>query len=321
MTHKPRRRAAAGLIDRRSFLLYGIASLAARNVDASPNPSPSHAFVDEIQCLEVTHGGRLGVALLPISERRPLGYRIDERFGMCSTFKLPLVAMVLRHAQDGGLSLDTPVVYTAEDIVPYSPITQGNLDKGQMTIAELAKAAQMNSDNTAANLLLSLIDGPRGFTARVRQMGDALTRLDRYEPAMNLVPPGEVRDTTSPAAMTKTVEHIVFTEFLSEINKQTLSQWMQQTTTGRARLRAGFPGNWLAGDKTGTGLAETMPTRFNDVAVVWPSEENDGFVLSAYYESGGPFGEFRREEESVLRAVGQAAARYFAATYDVKPAS
>ena len=48
-----------------------------------------------------------------------------------------------------------------------------------MTIAELCKAAITLSDNTAGNLLLASIGGPKGFTDFARSLGDKMTRLDR----------------------------------------------------------------------------------------------------------------------------------------------
>ena len=66
---------------------------------------------------------------------------------------------------------------------------------------ELARAAVVVSDNTAANLLLARLGGPPGLTQFVRSLGDATTRLDRNEPDLNVNDPGDDRDTTSPRAM------------------------------------------------------------------------------------------------------------------------
>ncbi|GAI70296.1 unnamed protein product, partial [marine sediment metagenome] len=40
------------------------------------------------------------------------------------------------------------------------------------------------SDNTAANLLLTTIGGPKELTAFLHNMGDHVTRLDRWEPEL-----------------------------------------------------------------------------------------------------------------------------------------
>ncbi|HJX43195.1 MAG TPA: serine hydrolase, partial [Geodermatophilus sp.] len=45
-----------------------------------------------------------------------------------------------------------------------------------------------------------------------------------------------------------------------------LMGWLRRNTTGGALIRAGVPGDWEVGDKTGTGAYGTR----NDVAVVTP---------------------------------------------------
>ena len=45
--------------------------------------------------LEETNGGRLGVAVLDTATGERSGYRADERFPMCSTFKFLLASAVL----------------------------------------------------------------------------------------------------------------------------------------------------------------------------------------------------------------------------------
>ncbi len=232
---------------------------------------------------------------------------------MCSTFKLALAGLILREAQDGRLRLDAPVNYSKADMVPHAPVTSRFLEQGQMTVGALAEAAQTTSDNVAANLLLSLIDGPVGFTRRLQDLGDETTRLDRYEPDMNLVPAGEIRDTTTPAASATTVNTMLFGDFLNDENRQQLADWTRQTKTGRRRLRAGFPTTWLSGDKTGTGMHETMPTKYNDIAIVWPNDTIPGFVLATFYDDDGKRGEFRREDEKVLKSVGERCAQYYGA--------
>ena len=52
------------------------------------------------------------------------GGRMNERFAMCSTFKLPLVAAIMRRADQGKLNLETFVPYTKADMVPHAPVTE-----------------------------------------------------------------------------------------------------------------------------------------------------------------------------------------------------
>ncbi|MGE4070744.1 MAG: class A beta-lactamase [Lysobacterales bacterium] len=259
--------------------------------------------------LERRSGGRLGVCVIDSGSGRSLAWRGDERFGMCSTFKLLLAAIVLREADAGRLSLDTVLPYTQADMVPYAPVTEQHLAAGGMSIGALTEATQTTSDNVAANLLIRQLGGPAQITATLRAMGDSITRLDRLEPEMNLVPAGEERDTTSPCAMADTVADILAGDWLSASSRSQLRDWLIATRTGARRIRAGLPAGWTAGDKTGTGIAPSMANKYNDVAVIWPAGRKP-VVVAAYFEASAHFENMRDEDEAVLADVGRIAAEW-----------
>ncbi|MDJ0700071.1 MAG: class A beta-lactamase [Woeseiaceae bacterium] len=309
MTH-PRERSApirrlSFNANRRAVLKSLVAVLVPLYVSGCSSEDKSAEFEEAISNLELKSGGRLGVCVLGSLVGKPIGHRLNERFGMCSTFKLALAALILKESQEGRVDLESPVHYSQEDMVLHSPVTSMHLERGHMTVAELAEAAQKTSDNLAANLLLDLIGGPKGFTDKLREIGDTTTRLDRYEPEMNFVPVGEVRDTTTPLAMAATVRMLLAGALLSKENKQLIRTWMEETRTGLSRLRAGFPRNWRAGDKTGTGIADGMPNKYNDIAVVWPDDETSILVVTAYYDADGTYDEVRDKDVAVLKSVGQ----------------
>jgi beta-lactamase class A len=245
--------------------------------------------------LEKRVGGRLGVCAIDTRFGGVIGHRMDERFAMCSTFKLSLAAAMLEQADKGKLSLDKPITYGKDDIVPNSPVTEDNLSKGSMTIKALSEATQKTSDNAAANLLLKQIGGPAGLTQFYRRHGDNVSRLDRYEPAMNEFKPGDQRDTTSPYAYAMLVENILTGSILSTASRELLIQWMIDTKTGLKRIRAGVPKEWRVGDKTGTG----MPGKYNDVAICWPPRQPP-LIVAIYYQSASPSMDMRDEDQKVL---------------------
>jgi beta-lactamase class A len=296
-------------LDRRGLLMSLLGLSAFRGLlaeDGGRVPSLAEALA----ALERVHGGRLGVSVLDTASGTSTGHRENERFGMCSTFKVLLAALILQEIAAGRLSGERVVPISEQDLVPYSPVTSTKVEAGGMTVLELAETAQTTSDNTAANLLLGFLGGPAGFTKRLRVVGDDQTRLDRLEPVMNLVPAGEVRDTTTPAAMAATVAHFVLGAGLGEADRERLLAWMRQTRTGRRRLRAGLPEAWRSGDKTGTGIAADMANKYNDVAVTFPPGRAP-LVVAAYYEAPGYFENMRGEDEAVLAAVGSRVAERF----------
>ena len=117
---------------------------------------------------------------------------------MCSTFKLLLAAAVLQQVDRHALMLTGSLRIAASDLVSHAPFAETRVGRGA-TINELCRAAMIFSDNTAANLLLGVVDGPAGLTRFVRSLGDRTTRLDRIEPTMSESTPGRPARYDEPA--------------------------------------------------------------------------------------------------------------------------
>lgn len=240
-------------------------------------PLPALAQAAGIAALERA-GTRLGVAALDTGNGRTLLHRADERFLMCSTFKLALAAAILRRVEHGAERLDRVVSYGADILLPVSPRTSEHVATG-MTVEALCAAIIHVSDNAAANLLLASMGGPAAFTAFLRTSGDKITRLDRTEPSLNLAD-GE-KDTTTPRAMMNTVRALLFGPVLESISRERLIRWMEEVTTGTTLLRAGLPNSWRAGDKTGRSQSGAI----NDIAITYPPGRAP-IVICAYTEGG-----------------------------------
>ena len=255
--------------------------------------------------LEKTNGGRLGVAVLDVATGRRIERRAHERFPMCSTFKWLAAAFVLARVDRGDERLDRRVTFTKEDLVTYSPITEKRTGPPGMTVEELCHAAVTVSDNTAGNLLLAGFAGPAGLTKYARSLGDEVTRLDRFELALNEATPGDVRDTTTPAAMAENLRRLVLGDALTAASRAKLTDWLVGNTTGDSRLRAGFPKGWKVGDKTGSGNHGVT----NDVAIAWPPDRPP-LIVSAYYAESSAAANVRNAvlaEVARIAAAGEAA--------------
>lgn len=211
-------------------------------------------------------GARLGLAILDEESGRRWSYQADQRFPMCSTFKVLASGAFLARVDRGDDSLQRRVVITEDDLVSYSPFTETRVGGAGLTMAEICEAALTLSDNTAGNKILEAIGGPSGVTEFARSVGDDVTRLDRWETDLNEALIGDARDTTSPNAIAETLRELLLGATLSESSRQQLRAWMIANKTGDAKLRAGLPHDWTVGDKTGGGENGTMA----DVAVIWP---------------------------------------------------
>ena len=234
----------------------------------TPAAAQSAQLQAELSALEQASGGRLGVHVMRRDGTAVLSYRSDERFAMCSSFKLPLAAVVLHAVQEGRLSLSDLMQYSRDDLPGHSPVLTEALNgrRGAVTVAQALSGTVMFSDNGAANLLLARINGPEGFTQGMRHWGDSTTRLDRIEGALNENARGDERDTSTPIALNQSLAAMIYGDRLSSENRNRLRRWTNESPTGTARFRAGLPVEWNAGDKTGTCYPMDHPdTQVNDI--------------------------------------------------------
>jgi beta-lactamase class A len=263
-----------------AFLLLLAASPPLDGFAVANTPGSTSDFPNRILSIEQRTGTRIGVAALDTGSGKRLDYRSEERFPMCSTFKFLAAAAVLKRVDDGQEKLDRFIPYGAKDILEYAPVTKAHLNDGGMTLGALCAAAIQQSDNTAGNLLLDTIGGPAGLTNFARSFGDEMTRLDRKEPDLNNVSPGDERDTTTPAEMCADMQRLLLGNVLSESSRHQLEDWLRHNETGTLMVRAGVPKTWTVGDKTGRcGNGAT-----NDVAIIRPP--GGAPILVAIYSIG-----------------------------------
>jgi beta-lactamase class A len=270
------------LPDRRIVLtaaaLTPLAGLIGGAARAAPGTTAARG---RLRALETKAGGRLGVAAIRTRDGARIDYRADERFAFCSTFKGIAVPAVLKRSETERGLLDRRIAYGRDKLATYSPVTEKHVGAG-MTVAELCAAAIRYSDNTAANLIIELLGGPAAVTRFARSIGDTVFRLDRRETALNTAIPGDPRDTTTPAAMTRDLQRFALGPLLAPPQRAQLIEWLAGNRTGDKRIRAAVPG-WRVADKTGTGGHGTT----NDIAILWPPE-GAPIVMTIYFTQPKP---------------------------------
>ena len=289
-------------MQRRQFLIgaAGVALFAALPaLAARENEYGGIALRRAVAALERRSGGRLGVVVRDVAARRSFAWRGAGRFPMCSTFKFLLAAAILARVDRGRETLDRRIAVPAGAQLSNSPFSESRAGR-DATIGQLCEAIMVDSDNAAANLLLPAVGGTAGVTRFARALGDPLTRLDRQETAMGESAPGDPRDTTAPASMVGNLQRLLLGDVLRPESRARLTAWMIACRTGRTRLRAGLPGGWRVGDKTGSGTHGTV----NDIAIAWPAADRP--ILIAAYLTGSTLEE--RPRHAILADLGRAVA-------------
>jgi beta-lactamase class A len=263
--------------DRRS-VLTGLGALGLMGCDQAQQREPVMIVPRvrlDLSALEGRHGGRLGVSAW--SATRVAGWRDEERFVYCSTFKAYLAAATLLRVQAGEERLDRLIPVTAADMINHAPVTEAAVG-GTLTVEQLMEATVGLSDNPAANILIRELGGLEAMRGFYRGIGDQSTRVDRLEPEMNRLD-GD-KDTITPARSAVNLRRLFVSRDtpLSTGSKERLLRWMFETPTGPGRIKAGVPVGWRVAHKTGTG--GYGPT--NDIGLLYPPA-GAPITLAIYY--------------------------------------
>lgn len=209
-------------------------------------------ILDAARQAEIQLNARVGLAIYDTGSGASWLYNADERFPMVSTFKVLACGALLAQIDAGCDDINRLVSIAQADLVTYSPVSAVWVGQ-EVSLNALCRATMRTSDNTAANKVLEVLGGPDAVTAFLRSIGDAVTRLDRWELELNEATPDDARDTTTPAAIADTLEKLLLGDALSPSAKQTLTKWLVSNEVGGPLLRAGIPDDWRIGDRTGAG--------------------------------------------------------------------
>ncbi|HEX5992309.1 MAG TPA: serine hydrolase, partial [Thermomicrobiales bacterium] len=116
-------------------------------------------------------GGEVALAAMNLTTGEEVARNADRSMPTASVFKLPLLVEVFRQAATGALDLEDRVTLRAEDVVMGSGILRDFGPGLQPTLGDLAMMMVIVSDNSATNLLLDRVGGPRQVNATMRDLG------------------------------------------------------------------------------------------------------------------------------------------------------
>lgn len=244
----------------------GVATIAApTRAAAAESASTTHERLRrDLGELERSTGVTIGVTAVASASGPAFRHRGDERFPMCSLFKVLAAAALIRDRGYDEEYWTRPIAFTSADIVRDSAILDG-LRPREATPEALADAALRYSDNTAGNLLLRELGGPAAITAFAASFGASATRLDRWEPELNEALPGDLRDTSTPDDIALLYSALLLDDAAGVLASSRLREWMLRCETSDARMRAGLASPYELADKTGGGEFGVV----NDAGVLW----------------------------------------------------
>jgi beta-lactamase class A len=259
----------------------------------------------------------LGVGLINLDSGETWQLNGERRFPMQSVFKLPLAAAVLSEVDLGRLLMSERIYLLDEHLSPqFSPIASAWPARRDYSYDELFTAMVIDSDNTAADVLMRRIGGPGAVTAWLTGKLVPDLRIDRYErelqpsvygmasfrpdwrddaaygAAKQAVPPAtrmtamrafmaDPRDTATPRGMLEFLQQLDRESLISPASTKRLLELMGKTVRGAGRIRAGLPKDAFLAHRPGTsGVDQGLNTAHNDVGIfVLPDKRAYGLAV------------------------------------------
>jgi beta-lactamase class A len=304
------------------------------------------ALESRFQKIAASAGGEVGVAVLHLETGRGASFHGHERFPMASVFKLPLAVAFLARVDRGALRLDQTVALGPADMRPTGPLSDRAPNGGlTLSLTELLEAMLVDSDNSAADVLLPLAGGPEVVTARLDEAGLGDIRVDRSEAELAFdsfgvspYPPraqwtlstirraietspestqrpalarflADPRDTATPDALVQLLRQIDEGRGLSKESRSLLLALMTQTRVGEKRIRAGVPAGASVAHRTGTGAdVAGFNIVTNDVGIVTLPRGRGRLAMAVMIKDST---RSLAEREAAIAAIARAACDYW----------
>lgn len=281
-------------------------------------PTISH-LKNQFQTLEKYCDGSFGMSAIHIETAKEINFNADQLFLMCSTYKLPMAIYLLQKVERGELHLTDTYLVTEHDLRPGAVFTLNQLDYSiaqPMTLHNLLKLMLQESCNTSTDILLRHLGGPSVLMDFLRAYSLHPMRVDRYmleilaaSDGIKQLPPdhrctlahykaleqavtpselieakkifkADVRDTTTPTAMTTLLVKLFKHELINAQLTELLLKIMRGCKRGPLRLIGLLPPRTPVAHKTGTAAGYTC-----DVGIITLPHHAGHIAISTYIKN------------------------------------
>jgi beta-lactamase class A len=233
---------------------------------------PAIPLADRFAAIAKTSGGRVGVFVQVLETDETAGLNDAERFPMQSVYKLPIAMAVLDQVERKTLTLNEKLTLSAKDIAPgvHSPLRdrypRGGID---VSVRDLIRAALVDSDGIASDVLFRLAGGGPRVTGYLRGLGVrdmAVVTTEREMSRDRMAPP---KNYSTPRAAVEVLKALHAGRGVSPAGRALLLQDMADSTTGPLRIKGLLPPGTVVAHKTGTGgTHDGRTSATNDIGIV-----------------------------------------------------
>ena len=225
----------------------------------------------EIEHIIQTLNASVGVGIRHVESGDTLTIHGNDHFPMQSVYKFHLALAVLADVDQGKLALNEKVFIRKEDYFPtHSPIADKYPDGNvKLTIGELLSHTVSTSDNIGCDILFKLVGGPKEVEAYIHGLGVRDIAIVNTEREMHQDWDAQFKNWSTPQAMAQLLHLFYQKKILSPQSSDFLVKIMEQTSTGKNRIKGHLPAGTVVAHKTGMGGNDAgVISAMNDVGVV-----------------------------------------------------
>ncbi len=214
----------------------------------------------------------------------------DRRYPMNSVMKLYQAMAVVETMQNKGISLDSLLFISDEDLHPetYSPMRdacpKGNF---RISVAGLLKYSLQQSDNNACDILFDRIVGTNDTDGYIRSLGIDGFAIKVNEKEMFNNHELSVKNWNYPLSAAALINKLFTERLYLPVYNEFLMETLVSCNTGQKRLSAPLLSTGaVIGHKTGTGFTspEGLPQGINDVGFVMLPDGRH-YAIAVFIES------------------------------------
>lgn len=253
------------------------------------NNNNINSLQTQIEKIIAQKNATVGVSIIGNNAKDIISINADQHFPMQSVFKFHIALAVLAEVDKGKFSLDQNIKVSKDQLFPapsWSPLRDENPDGGNFTIRKLIQYAVSLSDNSACDILISLLGTPKTIETYIKSVGINDIQIIHNEQVMQAAWDNMFENWTSPKAASQTLQ--LFYEnknnLLSKASHEFFWQTNKETSTGPNRLKGQLPEGTVVAHKTGTsGTHEEtgISGAINDIGIVF-LPNNQYFIISVF---------------------------------------
>jgi beta-lactamase class A len=270
----------------------GIAPSTMSNTGAQPRAT-SGPLLEELARIAAASKGTVGVTAIDLATGDVTAFNADERFGMASTFKVPVAVYALRLAHEGRLSLTEPIPVRREDMIEPGVLFEHFRHPGvAISLLNAIELSVTISDNSATDIVLQRVGGPAAVQGWLKSLGYAEMNIGSRTVKDTFTGVAAKPMDADTARLDRTVTPREMARFLADLHRGQLLAPEATTTIleimGRTvgdRLALSLPPGATVRHKTGTLLGGEMVS-VNDVGYV--TRPNGGVVVMAVFIKNSP---------------------------------